>query len=82
MAGALFDCKTCVAADLRRLCLAIGFVALLATPAFAFDFARYQAADLDDILAQPRPQNSTRMSSAAGSPNREQDKVVSKTCPR
>jgi len=75
MAGALFDCKTCVAADLRRLCLATGFVALLATPAFA----RYQAADLDDILAQPRPQNSTRMSSAAGSPSLEQYKVVSRT---
>jgi hypothetical protein len=28
------------------------------------------------------PQNSMRMSSAAGSPSREQDKVVSNRCPR
>jgi hypothetical protein len=28
---------------------------LLAAPALAFDYARYQMADLDDILAQPRP---------------------------
>ena len=61
------------------LCTAILAIYSLATPAFAFDFARYQAADLDDILAQPRPQNSTRMSSAAASPSLEQYKVVSRT---
>jgi hypothetical protein len=57
MAGALFDCKTYVAAALRRLRLMIGLVALIATPALAFDFARYKPADLDDILAKPRPQS-------------------------
>jgi len=55
MSGALLDCKMCVAA-VRRMRLVIGLVALIATPALAFDFARYQAADLDDILAKPRPQ--------------------------
>jgi hypothetical protein len=80
MAGALFDCKTSVAADLRRLCLAIGFVALLVTPAFAFDFARYQAADLDDILAQPRPQTGLDLNDAK--PLRIEVKLVShsETC--
>jgi hypothetical protein len=57
MARALLDCKTHVAVALRRLHLGIALVALAATPAFAFDFARYQAARLDDILAQPRPQS-------------------------
>ena len=32
-----------------------GLAALLAAPALAFDYARYKDADLDDVLAQPRP---------------------------
>jgi hypothetical protein len=80
MAGALFDCKTFVAAALRRLRLAIGLVALVATPAFAFDFARYQAADLDDILAKPRPQSGLDLHDAK--PLRLEVKLVSygETC--
>jgi hypothetical protein len=77
MAGALFDCKTYA---LRRLRLAIGLVALVATPAFAFDFARYQAADLDDILAQRRPQSGLDLHDAK--PLRLEIKLVSyqETC--
>lgn len=32
-----------------------GLAPLLAAPALAFDYARYKDADLDDVLAQPRP---------------------------
>src|SRR5207245_2795694 len=64
MAGALLDGKTYVAAALRRLHLGAGLMALVATPAFAFDFARYQAADFDDILAQPRPQTGLDLNGA------------------
>jgi len=80
MAGALFDCRKCVAAALRRLRLAIGLVALAATPALAFDFARYQAADLDDILARPRPQTGLDLNGAK--PLRLEVKLVSygETC--
>lgn len=80
MAGARFDCKTYVAAALRRVHLAIGLVALVATPAFTFDFARYQAADLDDILAQRRPQTGLDLNGAK--PLRLEVKLVSygETC--
>jgi Peptidase family M23 len=80
MAGALLDGKTRVAAALRRLRLGIGLAALVATPAFAFDFARYQAADLDDILAQPRPQTGLDLNGAK--PLRLEVKLVSygETC--
>lgn len=79
-AGALLDCKAWVAAALRRLRLAIGLVALAATPAIAFDFARYQAADLDDILARPRPQSGLDLYQA--NPLRLEVKLVSyqETC--
>lgn len=80
MARALLDCKTYVAAALRRLRLAIALVALIATPAFAFDFARYQAADLDGILAQPRPKSGLDLNDAK--PLRLEVKLVSygETC--
>src|SRR5262245_1283981 len=55
MAGIRVACEALVAATLRGLRVAVGLVALAAAPALAFDFARYQPADLDDILAQPRP---------------------------
>ena len=42
MAGALFDGNKWAAPALRRLRLTIGLVALVATPALAFDFARYR----------------------------------------
>ena len=74
MSGALLDCKMCVAAVLRMR-LVIGLVALIATPALAFDFARYQAADLDDILAQRRPQ--TGLDLYAAKPLRLEVKLVS-----
>lgn len=75
LAGALFDRKTYVAAALQRVRLAIALVALVATPAFAFDFARYQAADLDDILAKPRPQSGLDLHDAK--PLRLEVKLVS-----
>jgi hypothetical protein len=80
MAGARFDCKTYATAALRRVHLAIGLVALVATPAFTFDFARYQAADLDDILAQRRPQTGLDLNGAK--PLRLEVKLVSygETC--
>jgi hypothetical protein len=57
MTEALLDCKMNFVAALRRLSLAAMLVALAATPALAFDFARYQAADLDEVLAKPRPKS-------------------------
>ena len=48
------DRKARVAAALRRLGGAVALAALAAAPAFAFDYARYQSTDFDDILAQPR----------------------------
>jgi hypothetical protein len=80
MAGALFDCKTYVAPALRRVRLGIALVALVATPALAFDFARYQAADLDDILMQPRPKSGLDLNDAK--PLRLEVKLVSygETC--
>jgi len=80
MAGALFDGKTYIVAALRRLRLTIGLAALVGTPALAFDFARYQAADLDDILAQPRPQTGLDLHDAK--PLRIEVKLVSygETC--
>jgi hypothetical protein len=80
MAGALLDGKTCIAAAVRRLRLALGLVALVATPAFAFDFARYQPTDLDDILARPRPKTGLDLYSAK--PFRLEVKLVSyeETC--
>ena len=79
MAGVL-DRKIWVAATLRRLRLTIGLVALVATPAFAFDFARYKPADLDDILAQRRPQSGLDLHDAK--PLRLEVKLVSyqETC--
>src|SRR5690349_15298462 len=55
MTGTRIGCRGLVTAALRNLCVAVALVALAAAPAFAFDFARYQPTDLDDILAQPRP---------------------------
>jgi hypothetical protein len=55
MTGALFGRKSYV--PVLRLRLAVALVALAATPSLAFDFARYQAADLDEVLAQRRPQS-------------------------
>ncbi len=55
MAGARVACKALVSAALRGLRMAVGLAALAAAPAIAFDYARYQPIDLDDILAQPRP---------------------------
>ena len=80
MAGALFDGNKWAAPALRRLRLTIGLVALVATPALAFDFARYQATDLDDILAQPRPQTGLGLNGAK--PLRLEVKLVSygETC--
>jgi hypothetical protein len=80
MAETLLDGKRNVAAALRRLRLAVGLVALVATPALAFDFARYQAADLDDILAKPRPQSGLELHDAQ--PLRLEVKLVSyqETC--
>lgn len=80
MTGAHLDGKKYVAAALRRLRLAIGLVALVATPAFAFDFARYQPADLDDILAKPRSQTGFDLHGAK--PLRLEVKLVSyqETC--
>jgi hypothetical protein len=80
MAGALSDCKAHIAVALRRLRFGIGLVTLVATPALAFDFARYQATDLDDILAQPRPQTGLDLHSAK--PLRLEVKLVSygETC--
>ena len=43
------------ATTLRRLTIIAGLAALLAAPALAFDYDRYKTADLDDILALPRP---------------------------
>ena len=79
MAGALFHYRTYVAA-LRRLRLAAALVAFLATPALTFDFARYKPADLDDILAEPRPQ--TGLDVYAAKPFRLAVKLVSydETC--
>ena len=80
MAGALLDSRKYLAAALRYLRLAAMLVAFLATPALAFDFARYQAADLDEILAQPRPQ--TGLDIYGAKPLRLEVKLVSydETC--
>jgi hypothetical protein len=80
MAGALFDSKTWVATALRRLRFGMGLVVFVATSAFAFDYARYQAADLDDILAHRRPQSGLDL--YAAKPFRLEVKLVSyeETC--
>ncbi|WP_156908484.1 hypothetical protein [Bradyrhizobium murdochi] len=55
-------------------------MALLAPPALAFDFCRYQAADLDDVLAQRHPQ--TGLDLYRATPLRLEFKLVSyeETC--
>jgi hypothetical protein len=55
MAAAIFDRTRRVTATMRRLSVVAGLAAVLAAPALAFDYARYEEADLDDLLAQPRP---------------------------
>ena len=80
MARALLDYTLKLAAALQRLHLAAMLVALAATPALAFDFARYQAADLDEILAKPRPQSGLDLYQA--NPLRLEVKLISygETC--
>ena len=41
-----------------------GLAVLLAAPALAFDYARYKTADLDDLLAQPRPKTGVDLNDA------------------
>ncbi len=75
MAGTRIARKALVAAALRGLRVAVGLAALAAAPAFAFDYARYQPADLDDILAQPRPKTGLDLHGAT--PLRLEVKLVS-----
>src|SRR6185437_11293835 len=56
-------CRALLAAARRGLCVAVALAAL-AVPALAFDYARYQPADLDDILAQPRPKTGLDLNGA------------------
>ncbi|PDT73571.1 M23 family metallopeptidase [Bradyrhizobium sp. C9] len=51
--------KTSIAA----ICIA-GLAALLTAPALAFDYARYKTADLDELLAQPRPKTGVDLNGA------------------
>ncbi|GKQ49171.1 M23 family metallopeptidase [Bradyrhizobium sp. Ce-3] len=57
-----------------------GLAALVAVPALAFDYARYKDADLDDMLAQPRPK--TGMDLGGAKPYRLEVTLVSyeETC--
>jgi murein DD-endopeptidase MepM/ murein hydrolase activator NlpD len=55
MVGIVIACKALMTTALRGLRVAVGLAALAVAPAFAFDYARYQVTDLDDVLTQPRP---------------------------
>src|SRR5262249_48348013 len=81
MGGIRVACRALVAVALRGLRVAVGLAALGVAPALSFDFARYQPADLDDILAQPRPRTGLDLHRAE--PVRLEVKLVSyeETCP-